>query len=134
MYRYTQLVLGAVLLLQLQACTRDFDGGWSPIFLYQIDIHQGNVIEQSMLDELKPGMDKEQVRFIMGTPSIIDPFHSDQWEYIYSYQQGSSVREQRHITLHFKDDKLAGVSGDIKARPSGAAAEAADSPGPVPEQ
>ena len=67
-----------------------------------------------MLDQLKPGMDKKQVKFIMGTPVLIDPFHNERWEYIYSFQEGGTVREQRHITLHFENDKLAYISGDIE--------------------
>ena len=55
-----------------------------------------------------------QVKFIMGTPVLIDPFHNERWEYIYSFQKGGGVRKQRHITLHFEDDKLAYISGDIK--------------------
>ena len=56
----------------------------------------------------------EQVKFIMGTPILIDPFHNERWEYIYSFQEGGTVREQRHITLHFENDKLAYISGDIE--------------------
>lgn len=82
--------------------------------LYKVDIQQGNVIEQKMLDRLKPGMDKNQVIFIMGTPVLVDPFHNNRWEYIYSFQKGGGVREQRHITLHFEEEKLTHVSGDIE--------------------
>ena len=67
-----------------------------------------------MLDRLKPGMDKNQVQFIMGTPVLIDPFHNERWEYIYSFQEGGGVREQRHITLHFEEDKLSHITGDIE--------------------
>ena len=67
-----------------------------------------------MLNKLEPGMDKKRVKFIMGTPVIVDPFHNERWEYIYSFQEGGKVREQRHITLHFEDNKLAYISGDIE--------------------
>lgn len=82
--------------------------------LYRIDIQQGNVIEQEMLDKLRPGMDRNQVRFIMGTPAIEDPFHADRWEYLFTSSKRGRTREQRHITLHFRDDKLAWVEGDVK--------------------
>ncbi len=100
--------------LMLTACSRSYDGGYNLPLLYKIDIQQGNVIEQEMIDKLKPGMDKNQVKFIMGTPVLIDPFHNDRWEYIYSFQKGGNVREQRHITLHFEEEKLAYISGDIE--------------------
>ncbi len=101
-------------LIFLAACSRSFDGGYNLPLLYKIDIQQGNVIEQDMINKLKPGMNKNQVKFIMGTPVLIDPFHNERWEYIFSFQKGGGVREQRHITLHFEDDKLTHVSGDIK--------------------
>ena len=95
----------------LQGCS--YEGGAKLPGVYRPDIQQGNVIDQEMVDKLKPGMDKTQVRFIMGTPVIVDPFHDDRWEYIYTYSEGGAPREQRHITLYFKDDKLAYLDGDV---------------------
>lgn len=110
-----KLVLVCISLILLSACTRSFDGGYNMPLLYKIDIQQGNVIEQDMIDKLKPGMDKNQVKFIMGTPVIVDPFHNERWEYIFSMQKGGGVRKQRHITLHFdEDEKLTHVSGDVE--------------------
>ena len=103
-----------IFLLSLLGCARGYDGRLDLPLLYKIDIQQGNVIEQEMLDKLKPGLDKAQARFILGAPVIIDPFHNNRWEYIYSFQKGGGVREQRHITLHFEDDKLAYISGDVR--------------------
>lgn len=112
-----KLAIFFISLVFLSACTKSFDGGYELPLLYKIDIQQGNVIEQEMLDRLKPGMDKNQVKFVMGTPVIIDPFHNNRWEYIFSFQEGGGIREQRHITLHFDEDeeKLTHVTGDIKA-------------------
>ena len=81
--------------------------------VYRIDIQQGNIVENEMLARLKPGMDKNQVHFIMGTPSTIDPFHTNRWEYIYTFSKGGGKRKQRHLTLHFEDDKLAYIDGDV---------------------
>ncbi|MCZ6804630.1 MAG: outer membrane protein assembly factor BamE [Proteobacteria bacterium] len=108
------LVVLFISLIVLSACSRSYDGGYKIPLLYKIDIQQGNVIEQEMLNKLKPGMDMNQVKFIMGTPVLIDPFHNDRWEYIYSFQKGGGVREQRHITLHFEEEKLSYISGDIE--------------------
>ena len=110
-----KLALLCIPLILLGACSRSFDGGYNVPLLYKIDIQQGNVIEQEMLNKLKPGMDKNQVKFIMGTPVIIDPFHNDRWEYVFSMQEAGGIREQRHITLHFdEDEKLTHVSGDVE--------------------
>jgi outer membrane protein assembly factor BamE len=111
-----KLVIFCISLILISACSRSFDGSYNVPLLYKIDIQQGNVIEQKMLDKLKPGMDKNQVKFIMGTPVLIDPFHNNRWEYAYSFQKGGGIREQRHITLHFdEEEKLSQVTGDIIA-------------------
>ena len=109
-----KFILIAFFLCLLYGCSRSHDGGFNAPLLYKIDIQQGNVINQEMLNKLEPGMDKKRVKFIMGTPVIIDPFHNERWEYIYSFQEGGKVREQRHITLQFEDNKLAYISGDIE--------------------
>ena len=81
--------------------------------VYRIDIQQGSIVDNEMLARLKPGMDKNQVQFIMGTPPLVDPFHTHRWEYVYTFSKGGRQREQRHITLHFEDDKLAYIDGDV---------------------
>jgi outer membrane protein assembly factor BamE len=82
--------------------------------VYRVDIQQGNIIEQEMLDKLRPGMDRNQVKFIMGTPAITDPFHADRWDYVFTLSKSGRRRQQRHITVHFKDDRLWYVEGDVK--------------------
>ena len=101
------------LLLLAVACARS-DGDLKLPGVYRINIQQGNVIEQSMLDRLKPGMEKHQVRFIMGTPTIIDPFHPERWDYVYIYTEGASLRQERHLTLYFENEKLAYLEGDVQ--------------------
>jgi outer membrane protein assembly factor BamE len=103
-----------LLFMILGGCTRNYDGGWNIPLVYKIDIQQGNVVDQSMINKLKQGMDKTRVRFIMGTPVLVDPFHSNRWEYIFSYQKGGKKREQRHISLYFEDEKLAYIKGDVE--------------------
>tara|TARA_B100000953_G_scaffold128050_1_gene105568 strand:+ start:6551 stop:7015 length:465 start_codon:yes stop_codon:yes gene_type:complete len=109
-----KFILISFFLCLICGCSRSYDGGFNAPLLHKIDIQQGNIIDQKMLNKLKPGMNKKQVKFIMGTPVLIDPFHNERWEYIYSFQEGGKVREQRHITLHFENDKLAYISGDIE--------------------
>ncbi len=110
-----KLAIFFISLVFLSACSKNFDGSYKVPLLYKLDVQQGNVIEQEMLDRLKPGMEKNQVKFIMGTPVIVDPFHNNRWEYIFSFQKSGGVREQRHITLHFDEDKqkLTHITGDI---------------------
>ena len=89
--------------------------GLSP---YKVDIQQGNYVTQDMVEKLKPGMTKSQVRFALGTPLVTDPFHNDRWDYVYVLQQKGRVTEQRHIIVVFSEDKLLRIDGDV--RPAGA--------------
>ena len=106
--------LTVISLLLLSASCMRSDGDYKLPGVYRISIMQGNVIEQDMLDRLKPGMEKHQVKFIMGTPTIIDPFHPDRWDYIYTFTYGANQRNQRHLALYFEDGKLAYLDGDVK--------------------
>lgn len=72
------------------------------------------MVTQDMLAQLEPGMDRAKVRFIMGTPLVMDAFHQDRWDYVYSYQKGGGGREQRRVTLHFEDDRLVSIGGNVK--------------------
>lgn len=82
--------------------------------VYKIDIQQGNVVTQDMVDQLKPGMSRSQVRFIMGTPLITDTFHANRWDYLYSIQPGGGERLQERVSLMFDgSDRLAGLVGDF---------------------
>ena len=81
--------------------------------VYKIDVQQGNVVTQDMVDQLRPGMTQRQVRFIMGTPLIQDTFHPERWDYLYSLKSGRSDRVQERISLNFDDNQLVGLSGDF---------------------
>jgi outer membrane protein assembly factor BamE len=109
--RITTFIL---ILLIFCGCSRAVDGTWKAPLVYRVDVQQGNVIDQEMINKLQPGMDKKQVKFIMGTPLITDPFHSNRWDYVYSMEPGKGERQQRRITLFFNGDKLAYIDGDIK--------------------
>jgi len=81
---------------------------------YRIEIQQGNWITQDMVSRLKPGMSKDQVRFVLGTPLLIDPFHVDRWDYVFLRSpENSKVSEQRRISVFFADGKLLRVDGDV---------------------
>ena len=82
--------------------------------VYTVDVQQGNIVDQAMIDQLRPGMSKRQVLFIMGSPMLKDTFHDDRWEYLYSNQPGGEPRQQKRISLYFKDDNIVGLQGDFK--------------------
>jgi len=79
--------------------------------IYRQNIQQGNALEQDDLDELYEGMNKRQVLFVLGTPSVMDPFHQDRWDYVQTFSRRGSDMVQRTVTLHFKDDQLTEIIG-----------------------
>lgn len=84
---------------------------------YRIDVRQGNMVTQEMAAKLKMGQSKDQVRFLLGTPLIADPFHADRWDYVYRFQSGAlgAEPEQRHLVVYFDNNKLVGLGGDVIA-------------------
>lgn len=86
-------------------------------FIHRIDVQQGNVITQQMVDQLKPGMSKRQARFTLGSPLLVDTFHQDRWDYLYRMEPGKGEIEQRRVTLYFKDDRLVRIDGDYRPHP-----------------
>ena len=82
--------------------------------VYTIDVQQGNIVDQAMVDQLRPGMSKRQVLYIMGSPILKDVFHENRWEYLYSNQPGGEDRQQKKIVLYFEDDKIVGLQGDFR--------------------
>ncbi|MGR9043917.1 MAG: outer membrane protein assembly factor BamE [Gammaproteobacteria bacterium] len=82
--------------------------------VYKLDIQQGNIINQEMIDQLRPDMTKRQVLYVMGSPMLVDVFHQQRWDYIYSEQEDDDPRMQKRITLYFEGDNLIGVQGDFR--------------------
>jgi outer membrane protein assembly factor BamE len=82
--------------------------------VYTLDIQQGNVINQDMIDQLKPGMTKRQVLYVMGSSMLQDVFHQKRWDYLYSEQLGGELRKQKKVSLFFKDEKLVAIQGDFR--------------------
>ena len=80
---------------------------------YRMVIQQGNFISQEMVAQLKPGMTKEQVRFVLGTPLVTDIFHADRWDYVFFREMPDGKREQRNLSVVFEKDRLARVLGDL---------------------
>lgn len=92
--------------------------------VYKINVEQGNIITQEMVDQLKPGMNKRQVRFILGTPLLEDTFNQDRWDYTYVTRNGRNVIAEQHLTVHFDDDALTRFTGSLTPTPAQDTAEA----------
>ena len=91
---------------------------------YRIDIRQGNYVDQEMVAQLRRGMTRDQVRYVLGSPLVVDMFRKDRWDYVYRFRPGSGDAQQRVISLFFAGDVLDRIEGDVAA-PSGAPAAAA---------
>lgn len=80
---------------------------------YRPDIVQGNVISRDLMDSVRTGMSKEQVKVILGTPLLNDIFHTNRWDYVFSYRKGESKEAQlRKVTLFFDNLKLVKIEAD----------------------
>ncbi len=97
-----KIIINALLMIGLVGCS-----------IHRVDIQQGNLITQEMVDQLKPGMDMRQVQLILGTPLLRDPFHHDRWDYYYSLKRKNAPFERYSFTVYFKDGRLTRTSGKV---------------------
>jgi outer membrane protein assembly factor BamE len=80
--------------------------------VYKLDINQGNYLTQDMVEKLKVGQTRVQVRQALGTPLLTSAFHDNRWDYVYQYSRHGRVVEKRQFTVYFVDEKLARWEGD----------------------
>ena len=100
-------------LLLLNGC--ESARSWVPPFLqpYRPDVQQGNVVTKEMIDQLRQGMTREQVRFLLGSPMLASVFHPDRWDYIYYLKRGKGDEVQsRRLTVRFKDNRVDSFRAD----------------------
>jgi outer membrane protein assembly factor BamE len=101
------LLLAGAMAISLTAC-----GGNKWGFPYRADVQQGNWITAEQVAQLKTGMTREQVRFVLGTPTLQDIFHANRWDYPYYQKPGYGAPQERKFTVWFENDQLARWSGD----------------------
>lgn len=81
--------------------------------VYKLTVQQGNIVTQDMLDELKVGMTKRQVAYVMGTPLIRSPYQQERWDYIYTLERRDKVVKDYQVTVFFKDDIYTHFEGEV---------------------
>ncbi len=96
-------ILALPVLLILTGCS------YLPHILYKIDVQQGNVVTEEMLDKIKPAMTKSQVLFVLGSPLIVDTFRDNRWDYVYILREKGDLVEQKRLTIFFEDDKVVNI-------------------------
>ena len=90
--------------------------------VYRINIQQGNFLDQAAVDQVKPGMTRSQIRYLLGTPMVADSFNKERWDYIYYLKKGRSRHvDSRRVTVYFDGDKVAKLD-----KPTAAEAAAQD--------
>ncbi len=96
-----------IIAISLSACS-----SW----VYRIDIPQGNYLEQKNIDKIQIDMTKEQVKFVLGSPVVVDAFDKDTWYYVYKFKSGrdADLNRKKSFTIKFEDDKLISASGDFE--------------------
>lgn len=107
------------ILILLSMLLSSCGGVAGPLSLYKMDIRQGNFVTAEMRDKLKLGMSRQQVRYVLGTPMISDPFHGNRWDYVYLLEHRGKLAEEQRLTLYFDGDSLAGI--DEGSKPAGVA-------------
>tara|TARA_R110001592_G_scaffold215025_1_gene468215 strand:- start:76199 stop:76573 length:375 start_codon:yes stop_codon:yes gene_type:complete len=109
MRQHSRLIFALLLTLGLSACSFvGFPG------VYKIDVEQGNIVTPEMVGQLKPGMSRRQVRFILGTPLLEDPFNQSRWDYPYVKRNGQKVLSESKLMVYFDGDSLMKYDSDIE--------------------
>lgn len=131
--RLATVAVAATLLAACGAVDRTGRAFWQP---YRPNVQQGNWVTTQQVAQLRPGMTREQVRFVLGTPTLTPVFHAERWDYPYYLKPGYGQVQERKFTVFFENDRLASWEGDpaptvepFQPVPEG---EPAFSPLPVP--
>jgi outer membrane protein assembly factor BamE len=113
--RHASLLLCAIVLLAGSGCSMKMPSmeGVEIPGVYRLDVPQGNVIKDEDLRKLERGMSKRKVRFLLGTPAIVDVFNQERWDYIYLYRTGGGDETRRTVSVYFADERLERIAGDF---------------------
>ncbi len=111
MMRVTSILIAVatVALAGCQASDPSRGGIFQP---YRQNIPQGNYVDQEMLSQVKPGMTREQVRFALGSPLLVDVFHPERCDYVFRYLYANGDAELRRVTIHFDGERVARIDAD----------------------
>jgi len=100
------------LLTALTGCTGTSQRVASMVTPYRVDVVQGNFVSREQVQTLQPGMSRQQVRDILGTPLVTSVFHGDRWEYVFTLKRPDVEVQTRRLTIFFTDNVMSRVEGD----------------------
>jgi outer membrane protein assembly factor BamE len=100
--------VGALVALALGGCSAVSSNGslLGIVTPYRIDIVQGNVVTKEQLALVRPGMNRVQVRDVLGSPLLTDPFHADRWDYVFTIERPGTQPQRRNVVVRFEGDRL----------------------------
>ena len=102
------VILLSVVTLLLFGCVRT----------YRIDIQQGNIVTQEQIEQLKPGMKMVEVPYLLGAHLVEDPFHTERWDYFYSFRSGETRQvERQRLTVFFDNGQLTKIEQGFESEP-----------------
>ncbi len=106
-----RLALAAAAIAALAGCQslQSSEGVGSMITPYKMEIVQGNVITNEQATMIKPGLSRAQVRDVLGSPLLADPFHAARWDYVFTIRRQGAEPQVRRVIVLFKDDKLESI-------------------------
>jgi outer membrane protein assembly factor BamE len=106
-----RLALAAAAIAALAGCQslQSSDGVGGLLTPYKMEIVQGNVITSEQAAAIKPGLSRAQVRDVLGSPLLADPFHASRWDYVFTIRRQGADPQLRRVVVLFKDDKLESI-------------------------
>lgn len=113
--RTTRLALGVAACAAAAGCgtidsmTQRFAGS---LALYKVEVVQGNFVSREQVEALKPGMSRQQVRDLLGTPLVTSVFHADRWDYVFTLKRQGVQPQARRLSVFFKGETLERFEGD----------------------
>ena len=103
--RATLLALWAATLAACQSL-QTTDGLLGVITPYKVEVVQGNVITREQVALIKPGMNRAQVREVLGSALLADAFHADRWDYVFTIRRQGAEPQARRVVVLFDGDLL----------------------------
>ncbi|MBW8780060.1 MAG: outer membrane protein assembly factor BamE [Burkholderiales bacterium] len=80
---------------------------------YRPDVVQGNVVTTEQISQVKEGMSRVQVKEVLGSPLITDPFHADRWDYVFTLKRQGFDDQQRSFVVLFDKDKVQKIDAPV---------------------
>lgn len=106
------LLLASLVLTACSTVRDQLPGVSTLVSPYKIDVLQGNVVTREQAQSLQPGMSRDQVRGVLGSPLLASVFHADRWDYVFTFRRQGQPSQQRRLTVFFKGEAMERIESD----------------------